>query len=87
MHDGAIIRILGLIGAAVMPLWNIPLIIRIGRRRSSKDLGLSWTLGIFACILLMLPAGLISPDPILKIFSVANTVLFGGVVIQVVRYR
>ena len=87
MHDGGMIRALGLIGATVMPLWNIPLIIRIGRRRSSKDLGVSWTLGIFACILLMLPASLISPDPILKIFSVANTVLFGGVVIQVVRYR
>ena len=87
MHDGGTIQALGLIGAAVMPLWNIPLIIRIGRRRSSKDLGLSWTLGIFACILLMLPAGLISPDPILKVFSAANTVLFAGVVIQVVRYR
>lgn len=78
---------LGLIAAVVMPLWNIPLILRIGRRKSSKDISLSWALGIFACILLMLPSALASPDAIFRTFGIANTVLFAGVVVQVIRYR
>ena len=70
-----------------MPLWNIPLIIRIGRRKSSKDISLSWTLGVFSCILLMLPSALASTDLIFKAFGVVNVVLFGAVVVQVLRYR
>ena len=81
------IQTLGLIGAVVLPLWNIPLILKIGHRRSSKDISLAWTLGVFVCLLLMLPAALASPDPVFKIFSAVNIVFFAGVVIQVVRYR
>ena len=78
---------LGLIAAVAMPLWNIPLILKIGQRKSSKDISLSWALGVFACILLMLPSALASPDAIFRAFGIANTVLFAGVVIQVLRYR
>ena len=81
------IKTLGLIAAVLLPFWNIPLIIRIGRRRSSKDLSLWWTLGVFICLLLMLPSGLVSTDPVFKVFSVVNVVLFGAVVIQVIRFR
>lgn len=78
---------IGLIAAVVMPLWNIPLVIRIGRRHSSKDISLSWTLGVFSCILLMLPSAIASPDPTFRVFGIVNTVLFGVVVAQVLRYR
>ena len=78
---------LGLIAAVVMPLWNIPLIIRIARRKSSKDLSLAWALGVWGCILLMLPSALASPDVIFKAFGIANTVLFTAVVVQIIRYR
>lgn len=78
---------LGLIAAVAMPLWNIPLIIRIHRRKSSKDISLTWALGILACILLILPSALVSPDVIFRVFSLMNTALFGAVVIQVIRYR
>ena len=81
------IQDIGLIAAVVMPFWNIPLILKIARRRSSKDLSLGWALGVFACILLMLPAALVSPDRIFKTFSLINTVLFGAVVVQILRYR
>ena len=81
------IETLGLIAAVVLPFWNIPLIIRIGRRGSSKDVSLWWTLGVFICLLLMLPSGLVSTDPVFKVFSVVNVVLFGAVVMQVMRYR
>ena len=81
------IETLGVIAAVLLPLWNIPLIVRIGRRRSSQDVSLWWVLGVFVCLLLMLPAGLTSTDAVFKIFSVVNIVLFSAVVIQVIRYR
>ncbi len=81
------LQTLGLIGAIVLPFWNIPLIIKIGRRRSSKDISLAWTLGVFVCLLLMLPAALHSADLIFKTFSILNIFLFGAVVVQVLRYR
>lgn len=80
-------HVLGLIAAVGMPLWNIPLILHIRRRRSSHDISLTWALGVFACILLMLPSALVSPDPVFRAFGIINTVLFGAVVIQVLRYR
>jgi len=81
------IQTLGLLAAVVMPLWNIPLIIRISRRKSSKDLSLPWAFGVLGCILLMLPSALASPDLIFRVFGVLNTVLFTAVVVQVIRYR
>lgn len=81
------IETIGVIAAVVLPLWNIPLIVRIGRRKSSADVSLWWTLGVFTCLLLMLPAGLRSADPVFKIFSIVNIFLFGAVVVQVIRYR
>lgn len=81
------IQTIGLIAAVIMPLWNIPLIVRIGRRKSSKDISLPWALGVLACILLMLPAALISPDIVLRAFGIVNAVSFAAVVIQILRYR
>ena len=81
------IETIGIIAAVVLPLWNIPLIIRIGRRKSSADVSLWWVLGVFACLLLMLPSGLTSPDAVFRVFSVVNVILFCAVVIQVLRYR
>ena len=81
------IQILGLMAAVVMPLWNIPLIVRISRRKSSKDLSLPWAFGVLGCVLLMLPSALASPDVIFRVFGVANAVLFTAVVIQILRYR
>ena len=81
------IQTLGLIGALILPLWNIPLIIHIGRRRSSKDINLAWTVGVFVCLLIILPSALVSADRVFKVFSVVNIVFFAGVVIQVIRYR
>lgn len=81
------IKLVGLIAAVVLPLWNIPLIARIRQRKSSKDISLWWTLGVFVCLLLMLPSGIASPDVVFRIFSLVNIVLFSVVVIHVVRYR
>lgn len=81
------IEVMGLIAAIVLPFWNIPLIVRIGRRRSSTDVSLWWALGVFACLLLMLPSGLTSTDTVFKVFSLVNIILFSAVVVQILRYR
>jgi hypothetical protein len=81
------IQTLGMVSAVAMPFFDIPLIWRIMKRRSSEDISLVWTFGIWVCILGMLPASWVSPDPILKVFSVVNAVLFTAVVAAVVWYH
>ena len=82
-----IIGTLGLIAAIALPFWNIPLIVKIGKRKSSKDISLAWALGVFVCMLLMLPSGLQSSDLVFRTFTVTNFLLFSGVVFQTLRHR
>ena len=77
----------GMIAAVVLPLWNIPLILRIRARRSSKDVSMWWAVGVWVCLMAMLPSGLASPDRVFRLFTIVNFVLFSGVVVYVVRYR
>jgi hypothetical protein len=44
-----------MVSAVLMPFFDIPLIARIIRRKSSEDISLVWTFGIWVCILGMLP--------------------------------
>ena len=81
------VEMLGLVAAIALPLWNIPLMIRIHRRKSSKDVSVWWALGVWVCLLGMFPSGLRSADPVFKVFTIANVVLFTGVLLTVVRYR
>ena len=66
---------LGMVSAVLMPFFDIPLIWRIVRRKSSEDISLVWTFGIWACILGMLPASLVSADPILKAFGIVDEIV------------
>ena len=79
--------ILGVLAAVVLPFFNISLMLRIRRRKSSNDISIVWTYGVFACVLLMLPSAIVSEDIVFKLFSIANTILFSGVVYYVVKYR
>ena len=81
------IKTLGMVSAIVMPFFDIPLIARIVKRKSSEDISLVWTFGIYGCILGMLPSSLVSPDPILKYFGIVNVILFTAVVVAVVMYH
>jgi len=80
-------QILGLIAACVMPLFNIPLIARILKRKSSKDISIAWVTGVWACILLMLPSALISTDFVFRVFAILNVVLFTAVALTAYKYR
>jgi len=75
------------IAAVILPLWNIPLILRVLKRKSSKDISISWVLGVWACFLLMAPEAFRSPDPVWRAFNGVNLIFFTAVVIVVLVYR
>ena len=78
---------IGLVAAIILPFFNIPLIVKIVKRRSSSDISLSWMWGVWICTLLMFPSGFTSSDVVWRCYNIINTVLFTGVVIAVWRYR
>ena len=77
---------IALVASVVMPLWNIPLIVKIIQRRSSSDMSLAWAWGVWVCMALMLPWAMVTRDNVLRVFSFVNFTLFSGVVITVVKY-
>ena len=77
----------GLVASVVMPLWNIPLMIKIIKRKSSADISTSWLFGVWICALLMAPSGLVSKDIVWRTFNIVNIILFTGVVIVAMKYR
>ena len=75
------------VAAIILPLWNIPLILKVIKRKSSKDISVHWALGVWICFLLMAPEAFTSPDPVWRVFNIMNLILFTGVVIVVLAYR
>jgi uncharacterized protein with PQ loop repeat len=80
-------EMISLIASVVLPLFNIPLIIRVIRRKSSSDISLTWAWGVWICLLLMAPSGFTSTDLVWKTFNICNLILFTVVVIIVTLYR
>lgn len=78
---------LGLWSSIALPFFNIPLMIRLYQRKSSADMSLIWVMGVFTCLLGMLPDGLESTDFTFKIFSIVNITFFSGVTFLVIYYR
>jgi uncharacterized protein with PQ loop repeat len=83
----SMIEVVGLVAAVVLPLWNIPLIVRIVRRRSAEDISLAWALGVWVCLLLMAPSGFRSADIVWRTFNIVNLALFSGVVVVTLKYN
>jgi hypothetical protein len=78
---------IALVASIILPLWNIPLIYRMVKRRSSKDLSLYWAFGVWTCFLLMFPAGIQSEDIVWRTFNIVNIILFTAVVATAVVLR
>ncbi|MSR77165.1 MAG: hypothetical protein EXS63_02910 [Candidatus Omnitrophica bacterium] len=78
---------LAAIAAFILPLWNIPLIVRMIQRKSSKDISFSWAMGVWICFLFMAPAGFHSKDLAFRVFNIMNMIFFTLVVICVWFYR
>lgn len=81
------IQKIAMIASIILPFWNIPLIRHIIRRKSSRDVSLSWALGVWGCLALMVPSGILSPDLVWKVFTIVNFVLFSVVLVTVLIYR
>ena len=81
------IQKMGIVGAVVLPLFNIPLIVRLWQRKSSKDFSMTWAVGVWACILLMTPQALRSPDDSCRSYGFLNILFFTVVTFMIVRYR
>lgn len=78
---------LGMVSSLILPLFNIPLIVRMIQRRSSADLSLVWAIGVWICIMGMGPAAWTSKDDIFKIFSIINLAFFSVVVFCAIYFR
>ncbi len=78
---------LGMAASIALPLFNIPLMMRMIERKSSEDLSLIWVLGVFACIVATFPAAMHSPDIIFKVYQVINITFFSGVTVLAVYFR
>ena len=78
---------MGVVSAAVLPLFNTPLILKIIRRKSSSDMSLTWAIGVWVCIVFMTPQALRTNDLTLKIFGISNLIFFSFVVFFILKYR
>ena len=78
---------IGVVSAIGLPLFNIPLILRLIKRKSSNDFSLSWALGVWTCIVLMTPQALRSPDATFRAFGVSNLLFFSVVTFLILKYR
>ena len=80
-------KMVALIAAIILPFWDIPLIARVIKRRSSDDISIPWALGVWTCFLLMAPAAFSSSDLVWRVFNIVNLILFTIVVVVVLAYR
>lgn len=78
---------ISVIAGVILPLWNIPLMVRIIRRKTSEDISLFWLYGIWGCILLMFPSTLMSEEAGYRWFGITNVIFFTMVVVVVMMYR
>jgi hypothetical protein len=76
-----------MLSGIIMPLFNIPLILRIIRRRSSAAISLLWVIGVWSCVIAMLPSSLRSPDPVLAVFGIINSLFFSAVFFTVLYFH
>ena len=82
-----LIQIVGIFASAALPFFNIPLLVRILKRKSAEDFSLSWAVGVWACIVLMTPQALRSPDMTFRVFGFFNLIFFSAVTFFVIKYR
>ncbi|OGW87374.1 MAG: hypothetical protein A3A81_04610 [Omnitrophica bacterium RIFCSPLOWO2_01_FULL_45_10b] len=78
---------IGMIASFVLPLFNIPLALRMIQRKSSDDISLIWVIGVWACIILMSPRALTSSDTAFRLFGIMNLIFFTLVMLFTFRYR
>ena len=81
------IQKVALVAGVLLPLFNIPLIVRLVKRKSAEDLSLLWAIGVWVCIVLMTPQALRSADIAFKAYGIVNIIFFSLVVFFILKYR
>jgi hypothetical protein len=81
------VKMIGLWASIILPLWDIPLIVRIVQRKSSQDISLVWAFGIWFFSVLMAPSAFISGDKLAIGFNTMNVTMLTGVLVAVIKYR
>ena len=80
-------KTIGFWAAVILPLWDIPLILRIIKRKSSEDISIVWAVGLWATSVLMAPSAFISGDRVAVGFNTVNVATLTVVMIVVCKYR
>jgi len=75
------------VAGAALPIFDIPLILLIIKRRSSKDISMFWAIGLWASSVAMMPAGIMSHEIASKAFNIVNVIMLSAVVFVVIKYR
>lgn len=78
---------IGVVSSVALPLFNIPLIVKLLRRKSSADFSLAWSTGVWICIVLMTPQALRSSDTAFRAFGIVNIVFFSIVAYLILKYH
>jgi uncharacterized protein with PQ loop repeat len=73
--------------AVILPLWDIPLMVRIIQRKSSQDISLGWAFGLWSSSVLMAPSAFIAGDKTAMGFNLVNVTMLTAVLIVVFKYR
>ena len=80
-------KTIGLLAATILPLWDIPLIVRIVRRKSSQDISLIYAVGIWVTALMMAPSAFVSGDKLAIGFNTMNVIMLTAVMVVTIKYR
>ena len=81
-----VVEKIAMVSGVMLPLFNIPLIVRLIQRKSSEDLSVTWAVGVWVCIVLMTPQALRSHDMAFRAFGTVNILFFSVVAFLVVKY-
>ena len=78
---------IGFWAAVILPLWDIPLMVRVVQRKSSQDISMVWAVGLWISSVFMAPSAFISGDKLAIGFNTMNVIMLTGVLIVVIKYR
>ena len=80
-------KTVGFWAAVILPLWDIPLMVHVIKRKSSEDISLGWAFGLWLSSVLMAPSSFLAGDRVAMGFNVVNVIVLTGVLIVVFKYR
>ncbi len=79
---------IGIWAGAILPLWDIPLIVRIVKRKSAADISLVWMWGLWLSSVLMAPSALMAnTNKAAVVFNIVNVLALSALLIVVIKYQ